>query len=639
MKPNFTLLMTAMLLMASNLYAQFANPDIEDYGPPSEKYLGYPNTNEGTQLIPLGIDLWEGDEVNTIHYGQVPAKSSDKPVMVFVHGYASNAQVWFKGDDNMYWDVFKNGYRSAFVSLTPNRHMWTNGSMLATMIDKITEHYGVEKVVLVGWSKGGVDIDAALTHFNASNKVSQVFTLSTPHYGTGIAELANNILLSLVNIIFMQDNDATLCLQRGYMNYFRSLTDNHANNDVDYVTLGGHGNDPLARLAVPQGYLYLAGGSKSSGGNDGVVPYQSTRRPGGLELYSGLKKKHFLGIPYYTGPNETDLDHYEVTRGGLVWPYIQANIKSKARAAFQTTSLAYNPNSSVSSSMQLITSSKGSGHFSVEENAGVVTLVLAQKGNPKNLRINDGNGFDISPKSEITARNTEAVITYDLGNLNPGTYNIASSGQFAAAIITENGIEATLNTGLKDKLVYEQGEAVSLGLKLNSADGKVIDKALVTGTMTRTSDLNLNPIDENPHLVSFEKGENGFHATIDKPLPSGVYNITVTAKGESFTKNVIASIAVTGSDELIKFEQENLRITTYPNPFRGRLNIWLDVRNDNAELAIYNVFGQQVKKIKLEKIEGRIQVEWSPDENTTEGIYIIQLTDGSNKYTQKVILE
>ena len=274
----YTVLAVLCLVSTFSYSQQYQNPAIENFGPPNEVNLGAPYPGEGIDLIPGGVDLYSGDDPNTIYYGLTPPGSANRPVLVFVHGYASKASVWYSGDDNMYNDVYNDGYRAAYVSLTPNKHVWTNGAMLSTIIDRVTQHYNVSSVTVVGWSKGGVDTDAALVHFGANSKVDQVFTLSSPHNGTYLAELANSWLLSLVNIIFMQNNDATRSLTRGNMAYFRSITDNNPNNTVPYTTIGGWGNGPLARVDIPQGILHLNGGSKSSGGNDGVVPYRSSLR-------------------------------------------------------------------------------------------------------------------------------------------------------------------------------------------------------------------------------------------------------------------------------------------------------------------------------------------------------------------------
>lgn len=638
MKTLFYPLLSGFLLICFNVHAQFGPSDVEDFGPARELLLGSPNTSEGTQFFPVGIDLWEGDDVNTIHYGQMPPDADGKPVIVFVHGYATNAKVWYEGNDNMYWDTYRDGYPATFVSLTPNRHIWTNGNMLARMLDQIIAHYHTEHVILVGWSKGGVDIDAALVHFGANARVSQVFTLSTPHFGTGIAELANSILLSLVNIIFMQNNEATLCLQRGYMNYFRSITDSNINNTIPYVTLGGWGNGPLARLSVPQGYLYLAGGSKSSGGNDGVVPYASSRRPGGKELFVGLHKEYFLGIPYYTGPDETDLDHFEITRGSKAWPYIKANIIGATSNTYATAS-SYNPNAIITSKGRIVAGS-GQQRFSIEEGAGKVTITAYSRSGSSPLIIRNAAG-EVLSKHDLSEERSSEAVTYTLDHPKSGKYTLNSDQEFVAIVETENGIEARLNTGLSnERQVYHTGEPMELSLRLTDSGEGTITKAEVTGTITRTTDLQLNRVDGAPLVMAFSRKGQEFVAQIADPLPAGVYNIAITATGDTFTKNVVTSIAIVGPKH-ITAENSKLAISSlYPNPFHDRLNISVLVGSPGARLTVYNIFGRKVKSFDLGHQQGHVQVMWKPSEtDLKEGLYILELYDGKTKITRKVMMK
>ncbi|MBL6448427.1 T9SS type A sorting domain-containing protein [Fulvivirga sp. 29W222] len=642
MKSKFNLLFIAFLLLSQISNAQFDNPNIEDYGTATEINLGHPDTNEGVQFIPIGIDLWDGEDVNTIYYGQVPQNSVNKPIMVFVHGYASNASVWFKGEDNMYWDVYRDGYRSAFVSLTPNHHMWTNGNMLANMLDQIIAHFGDDNIVLVGWSKGSVDIDAALVHSGAHSKVSQVFTLSAPHYGTGIAELANSILLSLVNIIFMQNNDATVCLKRGYMNYFRSLTDIHPNNTVHYTTIGAWGNGPLNRLIIPQEYLYLAGGSKDSGGNDGVVPYYSSRRPGGTELFSGQRKEYLLDfIPYYTGPDETNLDHYEITRGSKAWPHIKANLNN----AYQyntLTPISYNPNATVTSNMQIVTGNAGKTSFAIEENAQKVTVLISAERNAHLIRNEKGEAYAAKNSASEPLSNNINLTTYELEPNSSGKYWIESDKDFTALIIAEGGIEAHLNTGLSNKkLVYENGETVRLALTLTQENNNYEGEATVTGTILRTTDLQLRQTKDNPQIVTFKRHQGQFIAEINKNLPPGIYDIIVNASGNNFTKTVLTSIAVTGDVRPIQANaSESLSIDNiYPNPGKGSIKINLMTDHENTELSVYNMFGQKVKDFNLHGELGHVELQWSISNDIQPGLYILQLMHGNKKVTKKLIIE
>ncbi len=655
MKTTTTYLGLVCLLLSSTLsFGQFDNPNVEDFGNARERYLGNPYTGEGTQLIPVGNDLWEGNDVNTIHYGKTPSNSSNKPVLVFVHGYASRASVWFEGRDNMYADVYRDGYRSAYVSLTPNKQLWTNGNMLANAIDKITAHYGVSKVTLVSWSKGGVDTDAAVVHFGANAKVAEVFTLSTPHSGTAIAEWANSILLGLVNIVFMQDNDGTRSLQRGYMNYFRSITNNNANNTVNYTTIGAWGNGPLARLGIPQGLLYADGGSKSSGGNDGVVPYKSSKRPGGLELFGGQRKQYYWwGGWHYPGPSQTELDHFEVTRGGLVWPYIKSRLGNRASRVAETDQRVaenYNPNAIVNSKFQVVTSANGMRTFKIEPNAGKVTILLGQNSENANFRIKGEAGMvglrKMNTKNLAKGTQTNANL-FELENATAGDYTVESDEEFVAFITTEDGIEAEFNTGLSDeKLVYKSDELLNFNLKLNGAKGVDYSNVLVSGTIQRTSDLSAMTVNDEPRILDFKLNGTNFQLQPKGNLPAGIYTVTVNADGGDFKKTVITSIAVApserkaGADEL--GTSTGLEIASaYPNPFVGKLNMRLDLGESGAStLKVFNIYGQEVSRHSFADQTGKVDFTWeATDSNLKAGIYILQLSNGKETITKKVMMK
>lgn len=636
-KLSNALVALALLCLYGSSSAQFTYPYIENFGAPNEVNLAAPYPGEGTLLLPVGTDLYDGNDVNTIYYGLTPPNSSSKPVLVFVHGYASSASVWYDGLDNMYKDVYQDGYRTAFVSLTPNRHMWTNGYMLARMINVITQHYGVSSVKVVGWSKGGVDTDAALVHFGANSKVSEAFTLSSPHQGTGIAELANNILLSLVNIIFMQNNDATKSLTRGYMSYYRSLTDGLSSNNTPFTTFGAWGNGPLARLSIPQGYLYLAGGSKSSGGNDGVVPYSSSRRPGGRELFSGQRKEYgFLGIPYYPGPSQTELDHFEVTRGGLVWPYVKGVFNGSLRTPAPVADPDYNPNQLSSSRMQLVASAGGASTFSISNEGNARLFVLRQNGSTplQIMALDGGQAPKLVPSSEEQLENATGT-WYDLGGLRVGEYRLEGDGVFAAMIEEEEGAAAILELGFAaGERVFQTGAAAGATVRI---EGALPEGLQVTGTVQRLHDLDLQDVNEAPVPVSAEQQDGGIHGiSLGADLAPGIYSLSINALGQNFRRSINTTFAVVGDEKAKKAETPGIGLTAFPNPFTERLQIDLgDV--ETQELRVYNVFGQEISRIA---VRGQQQVEWNAAaEGASPGIYILQAVakDGSKRQVQAIM--
>lgn len=599
---------------------------------PTEKFLKAPNYSEGTQIIPVGIDLYDGNEVNTIHYGQTPSNSSNKPVLIFVHGYASNAQVFFKGDDNMYADVYRDGYRSAYVSLTPNDDMWTNGALLANMITRIKSHYNNAPLVLVGWSKGGVDIDAALVHFGAKNQVSEVFTLSTPHFGTAIAELANSVLLSLVNIIFMQNNDATLSLQRGYMNYFRSITDNNPNNTVPYTTIGGWGNGPLNRLDIPQAILHGIDGPRANGGNDGVVAYVSSIRPGAAELFAGQRKySGFLGIPYYDGPDETNLDHFEVTRGSKVWPYIKSELNNSNRNSLPVANKKYlNPNQIVSSKMQWMTASE-SDYFIINPNNRKSQLIILSEEDKPIMVFNDqGKYMEVSPTT-TQGRNTNEKI-YELENLPAGKYQLEHQ-ESVAFIFEEDGPEMLLDFGDQDVLSLKTDGKLDFGLSFTGLQDK--RQLKLNAFLVPVSDLSLNRFETQKIDLDIEEDDDQFYFYATKKMDPGIYQLIIQAESPNLKRDLFTSFAIKNAPV---DDASSILInewTMYPNPVKDVVTIKVANSLAETQVTIYTIKGEVIKQMVVPAGTNVLKL---PIAEHNSGLYIVEVLQDGHKKSQKLLI-
>src|SRR5262249_42944752 len=148
---------------------------------------------------------------------------------------------------DMYEYAYNYGYRTAFVNLWDANggwfegSMWDNGQMLANQLNTISNFFGVPGVNVVAHSKGGVDTQAALVYYGAAPRVQKILTLSTPHWGTQIADMAHSNPLWWVGAILGQVNNASYVMQTGYMNWFRSVTDNRWENTyAHYYTVAGN---------------------------------------------------------------------------------------------------------------------------------------------------------------------------------------------------------------------------------------------------------------------------------------------------------------------------------------------------------------------------------------------------------------
>ncbi|MFN7253174.1 MAG: esterase/lipase family protein [Anaerobacillus sp.] len=194
--------------------------------------------------------IGQGNQPGTIHIGTLPAEPNpEKPVLVFVQGLTNNSTTWYQGN-NMYDLARQNGFETAFVELydsggTPKSY-WDNGAILANQLEQISEYFGGKKLVIVGYSKGGVDAQVALIHEGKHHLVSDVVTIGSPHWGSELADLANSSSLGWLAALIGQNSEGTRSLQTGVMNHFRAITDNRWEvNQNRYYTIAGNRAGPF----------------------------------------------------------------------------------------------------------------------------------------------------------------------------------------------------------------------------------------------------------------------------------------------------------------------------------------------------------------------------------------------------------
>jgi triacylglycerol esterase/lipase EstA (alpha/beta hydrolase family) len=206
----------------------------------------------------------------------------NKPVLVFVHGINSSSKTWWE-NNNMYQTAYDNGYETAFIDVHPDRDMRDNGAIINDRIREIYHYFGQKKIVIVGHSKGGIDAQNALVQYGAHPYVSNLITLSTPHYGSQLADLAYSSWAGWLSSILGSKNDATYSLQTGYMKNYRSQLDSHINRSKNPIyTLAGTSWGSFGS-SLYWGGLYLS----SYGSNDGAVTVANSRLPYSTEVHVG----------------------------------------------------------------------------------------------------------------------------------------------------------------------------------------------------------------------------------------------------------------------------------------------------------------------------------------------------------------
>jgi triacylglycerol esterase/lipase EstA (alpha/beta hydrolase family) len=233
-----------------------------------------------------------------------------KPVLVFVHGINSSSKTWWE-NNNMYQTAYNNGYETAFIDVHPDKDMWDNGTIINNRIRDIYNYFGQKKIVIIAHSKGGIDAQNALVYYGAHPYVSNLITLSTPHYGSQLADLAYSGWAGWLASILGSKNDAVYSLQTGYMKNYRPQIDSHLNRSKNPIyTLAGTSWGSFGS-SLYWGGLYLS----SYGSNDGAVTVANSR------------------LPYSTQVRVSSWNHTTVREGGTFKyfnPYLTTSPQQEA---------------------------------------------------------------------------------------------------------------------------------------------------------------------------------------------------------------------------------------------------------------------------------------------------------------------
>ena len=586
------------------------------------------------------ISIGSGDYApGTVLTGSVPPNSGSKPVLVFIHGYTGDADTWFDGND-MYEKAYYAGYRTAFVTVHPDRSMWVNGELFSRQLQLICNTYGVQKVVVVAHSKGGIDTDAALVHYGAYQRVNRVVTLGTPHFGTPLADLAQSGWVWWLSAIFGQRNEATYVMQTGYMSYYRSITDGKSSNAyTDFRTYGGW--KYYGSLWTSGVYLSTNGGASWNGGNDGVVNYKATRRPRGIEMFGTY------------GDSRTAYNHFDLALGKNVWTYVQNQLPSSLYREDYTAEAVpenYNPVAVVRSNYQILSSEGGTATFQMEEGAESVHLDVRQA-QQNEIKLS-ASGKDITRhQSRRQLRTSDGMLgnyssQYSL-DAGVGQISLTSSEPFVAVLAAEKGGWAELATDLNEnKLVYTAGENINLRFYLEDAQGKPVTGATVTGSLRRTANLRgeASAADgEVLQLVFKATGVPGHYSYTSPAInKSGVYNISLQANSPSLNRSLIHSVAV-AEPKLVPTAAAPFAVQAWPNPTTQELNLRYHLEEEQQlSFEIYDLSGRMVYQQTQLQPAGTHSLQWSGKESSgvqaSPGTYIYRLSGNDKTQNGKFVI-
>lgn len=118
---------------------------------------------------------------------------NDGPYPIILHhgfsgGNGESAAGYFQGvADDLTWNKDRIVYEA---SVSPFNSSEVRGAELSNFVDKVLEETGACKVNIIAHSQGGLDSRYMISSLGYGDRVAALITVSTPHRGTALADLA-----------------------------------------------------------------------------------------------------------------------------------------------------------------------------------------------------------------------------------------------------------------------------------------------------------------------------------------------------------------------------------------------------------------------------------------------------------------
>lgn len=467
--------------------------------------------------------------------GDAPSNlKDDAPVLLFVPGLNNAAQVFLE-DNDMYETAYDAGYQTAFIQLYDaggeSADMWDNGKLLAEKIAEISEHFDDKPITVVAYSKGGVDTQTALSHYGAWEYVDNVITLSSPHHGSQLADLAYSSWAGWLADLLGSKGDGTYSMQTGNMEEFRSIIDEEEQaTSNDYYTLGGTGWGS-GSSSIWFGGMYLS----QYGSNDGVVTANSSALPGGQEIQIG----NWNHTTIRTGDTFSVFENYLTDSGSssVTTADVNNSVGKNEMAANQWV----NGGSLTKGEDNVVT-------IPVEDNVDEITVTLMTADSPENISVINPFGEDVGADVQ-TVQSDEGYF--------PGAHN---------TVITQKAPDAgewQLEIPMEKDSAYLMTVDYDTSQKVKSPKGATMDESEKTGRSVldyqveaNTAQVDVSSLKTIYHITDSKNPENTITLSDDgkeglnKALPleheDTVYNVTIdvsgkTKSGETFKRTFIDS--------------------------------------------------------------------------------------------------
>ncbi|QHZ45764.1 esterase/lipase family protein [Bacillus sp. NSP9.1] len=433
-----------------------------------------------------------------------------KPPLVFVHGLNGSSAAWFDEND-MAEQAWKSGYETAFIDLHPDKDMDDNGALLAAKLREMYDHFG-RKVILISYSKGGIDSQSALIRHDAYRYVEHVITLGTPHYGSQLADLAYSSWAGWLADILGQQNDAVYSLQTGYMKAFREQIDSHPNRQkTEYFTLAGNKIGGFGSVLFFGG-IYL----NMFGANDGAVVEKNARLPYAVNLDTG------------------SWDHFSIIKGSETFPVLKSLLGTDQN-------MQMNKLTKENRSYPYIRGGVNEGlteeEFAVEKGVEEITIHWLSNHSSGNIKLTDPHGkatkdFSLSKTADVFAGGYahSAVIK----NPASGKWKITSSVKQKEAFLFVVTFDSPLDQQIEKEFKAQGSSLANVKTAVRSIryqNGKQVEKK--------------------------ELRSASLHA-LQHVQKAGMYSVTIDVSGQTadrvpFNRTIIRSVYVNDKGERFEY--------------------------------------------------------------------------------------
>lgn len=209
--------------------------------------------------------------------------------LVFHHGFMGSKKMGaFVGVTEQFQ---KRGCKVLVTEVAAVQTSEYRGAQLKTQIEAFLAETGAAKVHVIAHSQGGLDARYAISKLGMADKVASLSTLSTPHHGTKLADmalntklpLAKNAMIAMIDMMGKSmggstpDPDTLAAIKSMSVEYMEGTF----NPDVQdqpgvlyqsWAAKSGQGTGDQLKTTLKLSAMIL---TLSSGDNDGVVPTKS----------------------------------------------------------------------------------------------------------------------------------------------------------------------------------------------------------------------------------------------------------------------------------------------------------------------------------------------------------------------------